>query len=158
MSAHLIRFRLAAVAPCRTSAAMTGFLGRRAEESEPGEDRIVRFRYHQRDEDQHQHRRQQDGVDERQPFPGHVHEDGDDEAGLQHHEQQDQRPPEIALDAEIIDHVGGRAEHEEQAPDEEVEPDRVLLSGMCLCMRRFDVCMRRCLVHDDLTTDRKKRR
>ena len=43
-------------------------------------------------------RREQDGVDQRQPLPGHVHEDGDDQPGLQHHEEQDQGPAQVALE------------------------------------------------------------
>jgi hypothetical protein len=56
-----------------------------------------------------------------------VHEDGDDQPGLQHHEEQDQRPSEIALNAEVIDQIGAGAEDEQQSPDDEIEPDRMLL-------------------------------
>src|SRR3712207_7469859 len=40
-----------------------------------------------------------------QPFPGHVHEYGDDQARLQRHEQEDQRPPQVSLQMEVIHEV-----------------------------------------------------
>jgi hypothetical protein len=62
-----------------------------------------------------------------------VHENGDDQASLQHHEQQDQRPSEMALDAKKVDEIGAGAEDEQPSPDDEIELDRVLLA---LCVRR----------------------
>ena len=90
--------------------------------------RVVGFEYHDRHKYQHKYRRQQDRVGQGQPLPGHVHEDGDDEAGLQYHEQTDQRPPEIAVYAELVDQIGAGAEDEQPSPDHEIELDRVLLA------------------------------
>ena len=42
----------------------------------------------------------------REPFPRHVHEDGDDQPGLQHHEEKDQEPAQVALQMEVIDRIG----------------------------------------------------
>jgi hypothetical protein len=57
-----------------------------------------------------------------------VHEDGDDQARLQQHEHDDQRPAQQALDVEVVHRVRGRAEDEQQAPDLEVGAQRVLLA------------------------------
>jgi hypothetical protein len=57
-----------------------------------------------------------------------VHENTDDHAGLQHHEQQDQRPSEIAMEAKVVDEIGAGAEHEQPSPDHEIELDRMLLT------------------------------
>src|ERR1700730_6196551 len=107
-------------------------LRRLPEKYHPEEMRVVGFEHHDRHKYQHQHRRQQDGIGQGQPFPGHVHEDGDDQASLQHHEQQDQRPSEIAMEAEVVDEIGASAEDEQPCPDHEIKLDRVLLP---LCMR-----------------------
>ena len=84
------------------------FLRHWRKEQGPYEVRVFGFENHDGDEDQHRHWRQQDGVDQGQPLPGHVHEDGDDQARLQHHEQQDQRPSEIAVEAKVVDEIGAR--------------------------------------------------
>src|SRR6185369_16766566 len=63
--------------------------GRRSKEQSPDEVRVLGFEHHDGHEDQHGHWRQQDGIGQSQPLPGHVHEHGDDQAGLQDHEQQD---------------------------------------------------------------------
>src|SRR6202047_2533659 len=102
------------------------------EKDDPEEMRVVGFEHHDCHEYQHQHRRQQDGVGQGQPLPGHVHEDSDDQASLQHHEQQDQRPSEIAMEAKVVDEIGAGAENEQPSPDHEIELDRVLLA---LCLR-----------------------
>src|SRR2546427_192054 len=98
-----------------------------AEEQPPCEERVVAFRGHQAHEHEDRPGRQQDGEDQRQPFPAHVHEHRDDQARLRDHEQQDQAPAQQALEVEVIDQVRERAEHEEEAPDREVQADRVLL-------------------------------
>src|SRR6516165_9617801 len=108
------------------------YLRRHREKQDPEEVRVVGFEHHDRYKYQHQHRRKQDGVGQCQPLPGHVHEDGDDQAGLQHHEQHDQGPPEIAMDAKVVDHIGAGAEDEQPTPDHEIELDRVLLAS---CVR-----------------------
>ena len=95
-----------------------------------GEKRVIRLQHHHRHEHQHQYRRQDDRIDQRQPLPGHVHEDGDDQPGLQHHEDQDQRPSQISLQTDIVDHVGAGAEDEQPCPDHEIELDRMLLMGI----------------------------
>jgi hypothetical protein len=56
---------------------------------------------HQCDQHQDCHRRHQDGELEREAFPLHVHEDRDDEAGLEEHEQQDQPPAQVAVIEEV---------------------------------------------------------
>src|SRR6185436_12058299 len=94
--------------------------------------RVVGFEHHDRHEYQHQHWRQQNGVGQGQAFPGHVHEDGHDQTSLQHHEQQDQRPSEIAVETKVVDEIGTGAENEQPSPDHEIELDRVLLA---LCVR-----------------------
>src|SRR5258708_17981158 len=108
------------------------YLRRWREKYDPEEVRVVGFEHHDRHKHQHQQRRQQDGVGQGQPLPGHVHEDGDDEASLQHYEQQDQRPSEIAMEAKVVDEIGAGAEDEQPPPDHEVKLDRMLLA---LCVR-----------------------
>src|ERR1700738_751692 len=115
-----------------TSGTKQWYLRRRHERQDPDEMRVVGFEHHDRHKHQHQHRRQQDGVGQGQPLPGHVHEDGDDQASLQHHEEQDQRPSEIAMKAKVVDEIGAGAENEQPCPDYEIKLDRVLLS---LCVR-----------------------
>src|SRR3546814_2935629 len=60
----------------------------------------------------------------------HVHENGDDQPRLQHHEYEDQRPSEHTLHVTIIDHVGRRAQHEEIAPPFQIDADRVMAVAM----------------------------
>src|SRR3979490_1168319 len=108
------------------------YLRRGPERYDPDEMRVVGFEHHDRHKYQHQHRRQQDGIGQGQPLPGHVHEDGDDQASLQHHEQQDQRPSEMAMQSKVVDEIGAGAENEQPSPDYEIELDRVLLA---LCVR-----------------------
>src|SRR3546814_1617804 len=67
---------------------------------------------------------------QRQPLPHHVHENGDDQPRLQHHEYEDQRPSEHTLHVKIIDHVGHRAQHEEIAPHFQIDADRVMAVAM----------------------------
>src|ERR1700727_2464409 len=86
-------------------------LRRWREKYDPEQMRVVGFEHHDRHEYQYQHRRQQDGVGQRQPLPGHVHENRDDQASLQHHEQQDQRPSEMAMEAKVVDEIGAGAEN-----------------------------------------------
>src|ERR1700756_794205 len=94
--------------------------------------RVIGFERHDRPKYKKQHRGNEDSGGKGQPLPGHMHEDGDDEASLQYHEQTDQRPPEIAMYAKVVDQIGAGAEHEQPSPDHEIELDRVLLA---LCMR-----------------------
>ena len=64
-------------------------------------------------------------------------------------------PAQHALQLHVVDHVGERAEHEEQSPDEEVELQRMLLPlGVDCCCRAVDRGVR----HDRLTRDRRTRR
>src|ERR1700704_864902 len=116
------------------------YLRRWREKHDPDEVRVIRFEHHDRYKYQHQPRRQQDGIGQGQPLPGHVHEDGDDQASLQHHEQQDQRPSEIAMEAKVVDEIGAGAEDEQPSPDHEIELDRVLLA-LCLRGSRCDPVM-----------------
>src|SRR5689334_12461463 len=97
------------------------------EEGQPAEERIVRFKDHDPDEDQDQCRRDDDRVEQRQALPSHVHEDRDDQAGLQDHEDQDQRPAQIADKAEIVDQVGAGAQNEQPSPYHQIELDRMML-------------------------------
>src|SRR5690606_27480166 len=59
--------------------------------------------------------------------PRHVHEDRDDEARLQEHEEQDQTPAQRPV-AEEVRRIRESAEDEEQRPDPEVDAERVLLA------------------------------
>src|SRR6266508_4272430 len=107
----------------------------------PGEKRIVRFKYHDAHKHQHQHRRDQNCIRHGPPLPGHVHEDPDNQACLQNHEREDQRPSEISMEMEVIDQIGTGAEDKQPPPDHEIQLNRVLLSFyvrdypcLCLCM------------------------
>ena len=108
----------------------------------------------------------QDGVGQRQALPDHVHEDRDDQPGLDQHEEQDQRPPQIALQADVVDHVGAGAEHEQPAPDDEVDLQRMVLALLVRRRRRrvggVRIVMCRAVggrvSHVRLTTDRRMRR
>src|SRR6266478_8979090 len=124
-----------------TSGTKQWYLRRWREKYDPEKVRIIGFKHHDRHKYQHQHRRQQDGIGQGQPLPGHVHEDGDDQASLQHHKQQDQRPSEIAMEAKVVDEIGAGAEDEQPSPDHEIELDRVLLP---LCVRGSS---RDCVMH-----------
>src|SRR6185436_14732909 len=115
-------------------------LSRRREEQDADEVRVFGFEHHDGHEDQHRHWRQQDGIGQSQPLPGHVHEYCDDQAGLQHHEEQDQRPSEIAVQAEVVDEIGAGAEDEQPSPDHEIELDRVLLT-LCVHSASGDCVM-----------------
>src|SRR6202171_3498766 len=108
------------------------YLRRCRERYDPDEVRVLGFEHHDRHKYQHQHRRQQDGIGQGQPLPGHVHEDGDDQASLQHHKEQDQRPSGITVDAKVVDEIGTGAKNEQPSPDHEIELDRMLLA---LCLR-----------------------
>src|SRR5690606_28299025 len=68
-----------------------------AEELDACEEGVVAFECHQADEYQDGDRRREDRELQREPFPVHVHEDGDDETRLQEHEDQDQRPAQRTL-------------------------------------------------------------
>src|SRR6516162_792935 len=118
-------------------------LRRWREKQHPKEMGVVGFKHHDRHKYQHHHRWSQDGVGQGQTFPRHVHEDGDDQAGLQHHEQHDQGPPQIAMDTKIVDQIGAGAEDEQPSPDHEIELDRMLLT---LCVR----CGCGCVTHMSL--------
>src|SRR3990172_6455026 len=74
-----------------------------------------------------------------------MHEDGDNQARLQYHEQEDQRPSEIALDVKIVDEIGESTENKQPCPHHKIELDRMFLSfvfqnrglrpDVCLCLR-----------------------
>ena len=98
---------------------------------------------------------------------------GDDEPGLQQHEQDDQEPAQIALKVEIIDEIGAGAQNEEQPPDQKIELDRMLLAmrlrrglrrlgAACSWLRgrhRPSVAVPCSFpLADDVTTDRRMRR
>ena len=57
------------------------------ERLQPREERVIAFDRHQADQHQQAQRRHQDRELQRQALPRHVHEDRDDEAGLQQHEE-----------------------------------------------------------------------
>ena len=63
----------------------------------------------------------------------------DDETGFQQHEDDDQRPAHYAMKLEIIDQIGKSTEHEQQQPDFEINPNRVLLCS-CFCRCSTDGC------------------
>src|SRR3972149_5515014 len=62
-----------------------------------------------------------------QPLPEHVHEDGNDQPGLQQHERDDQKPPQVSLNVEEVDKIGRSAENKQQPPDLEINANRMLL-------------------------------
>ena len=43
------------------------------------------------------------------------------------HEHDDQQPPEVTLEVEVVDKIGRRAENEQQSPDLEIDAERMLL-------------------------------
>ncbi len=59
-----------------------------------------------------------------------MHEDRQDQPGLEQHEEDDERPAHDPLHMHIIDHVGHGAQHEEIAPDLQVQADGVMLAFM----------------------------
>jgi hypothetical protein len=64
-----------------------------------------------------------------------MHEDRDDQPGFQDHEQQDQEPTEIAMQAKVIDQVGASAKDEQPPPDDKIKLDGMLLPlGMSDCL------------------------
>src|SRR5207245_1705464 len=107
-------------------------LGPSPKKYNPSEKRVVRFEHHDAHKHQHQHWRDQNGIRQGQPLPGHVHEDRDNQACLQNHEQEDQRPPEVSMDTEVVDEIRASAEDKQPSPDHEIKLNRVLLP--------FDVC------------------
>src|SRR5215470_9732719 len=66
---------------------------------------VAAFRGHECHEHQQRPGRQQDGVDQCQPLPAHVHEHRDDEAGLEQHEDDDEGPAQQAMQVEVVDRV-----------------------------------------------------
>src|SRR5258707_11349726 len=88
---------------------------------------VVRLERSDAQENHQQHRRDQNGIHHGQPLPEHVHEDGHDQPRLEQHEHDDQEPPQVALEVEIVDQIGCRAENEQQSPDLEINADRMLL-------------------------------
>jgi len=57
-----------------------------------------------------------------------MHEDGDNQACLQHHEQEDQGPSEIALEVKIVDEIGESTENKQPAPHHKIDLDGMFLS------------------------------
>src|SRR5712691_461059 len=97
------------------------------EKDTPREKGVIRFKCSDAQKDHQQHRRDQDGVHQGQPLPEHVHEDGNDQPRLQQHEQDDQKPPEVALEVKVVNQIRRRAENKQQSPDLEIDTDRMLL-------------------------------
>ncbi len=52
------------------------------EEYAPRKEGVARFVRHQEDKHHHRYDRNADGINQGQPLPHHVHEDGDDQTGL----------------------------------------------------------------------------
>src|SRR5713101_5907485 len=132
--------------PASTSA--ENALGPRPKKYNPSEKRVVRFEHHDAHKHQHQHRRYQNGIHQGQPLPGHMHKDRDNQACLQNHEQEDERPSEVSMETEVVDEIRASAEDKQPSPDHEIKLYRVLLP--------FDMCD--CLCHVSLTKDRKVQR
>src|SRR5881628_2767590 len=97
------------------------------EKDTPRKKGVIRFKRSDAQKYHQQHRRDQNGIYHGQPLPEHVHEDGNDQPCLQQHEQDDQKPPEVALEVEVVNQIRRRAENEQQSPDLEIDADRMLL-------------------------------
>src|SRR5713101_5911553 len=97
------------------------------EKDTPRKKGVVRFKGPDAQKHHQQHGRDQNGIHQGQPLPEHVHEDGDDQPCLEQHEQDDQKPPEVTLEVEVVNKIGRRAENEQQSPDLEINADRMLL-------------------------------
>jgi hypothetical protein len=50
------------------------------------------------------------------------------QARLHNHEQQDQKPPEISMNAKVVDEIRASAQDKQPAPDHQIKLNRVLLS------------------------------
>src|SRR5262249_9820940 len=98
----------------------------------PSEKRVVRFEHHDAHKHQHQHWRDQNGIHQGQPLPGHMHKDRDNQACLQNHEQENERPSEVSMDTEEVEEKRTKAQDKKPSPDHEIKLNRVLLP--------FDVC------------------
>jgi hypothetical protein len=72
-------------------------------------------------------------------LPHHVHEDGDDQSRLQHHEREYQEPSEVALNVEIVDGVRGGGKNEQQPPDLEIDAEWMVLPHLVVGRRRHGV-------------------
>ena len=83
-----------------------------SKENDPRPFDVVPFDGHESDKDQHQYRRDQNGVYQCQPFPHHMHEHRNDKPRLQDHEQQNERPPQVTLEFIIIDKIREGTENE----------------------------------------------
>src|SRR6267378_5656291 len=97
------------------------------EKDTPREKGVIRFKGSDTQKDHQQHRRDQNGIYHCQPLPEHVHEDGYDQPCLEQHEHDDQKPPEVALEVEVVNQIRRRAENKQQSPDLEIDADRMLL-------------------------------
>src|SRR6266853_2340102 len=106
---------------------------------------VVRFERSDAQQHHQQQRRDQNGIHHGQPLPEHVHEDRNDQPCLQQHEQDDQKPPEVTLKVEVVNKIRRRAENEQQSPDLEINPDRMLLP-LYVCHNRM--LLRLCVCHD----------
>src|SRR6266576_5839075 len=98
------------------------------EKDTPRKKGVVRLERSDAQKNHQQHRRDQNGIHHGQSLPEHVHEDGNDQPRLEQHEHDDQEPPQVALEVEIVDQIGRRAENKQQSPDLEIDADRMLLS------------------------------
>jgi len=67
---------------------------------------VETFGDHEANQEYQQQGWPQDRGDQRHAFPHDMHEDGDDEAGLEQHENDDQGPAQHALEIEKIHQVG----------------------------------------------------
>src|SRR5204863_7387734 len=97
------------------------------EEDASREKGVIRLECSDAQKHHQQHRRDQNGIHHGQALPEHVHEDGNDQPRLQQHEQDDQKPPEITLEVEVVNQIRGRAENKQQSPNLEIDADRMLL-------------------------------
>ena len=99
----------------------------RAKNLQPRQEGVVTLYYHQGNKHQKAQWRKYDGEDQRQPFPCHVHENGDNKSCLQKHEQQNQGPSKWAFELKIVHRIGKCAQYEQQNPDSDINPQGVLL-------------------------------
>src|SRR2546430_7575875 len=107
-----------------------------SEERTSRKERVVRLERPDAKKYQQQQGRNEDGIYDGQPLPEHVHEDGNDQPRLQQHEHEDERPPEVTLEVEVVDKVRRGTENEEQPPDLEIDAERMLLPLYVVLSRR----------------------
>jgi hypothetical protein len=69
-----------------------------------------------------------------------VHEDGNDQPCLQQHERDDQKPPEVTVNVEVVNQIRRGAENKQQSPDLEIDAERMLLPFRVRLLLSFRVC------------------